>query len=213
MLYPINEIYYSIQGEGYHAGTPAVFVRFAGCNLKCSWCDTVHTQMLSMTDGQIIDRVLYLAQKEVGLVVLTGGEPSLYDVLPIVKGLKRSDKYVAAESNGSITNKLLRLREAVDWLCISPKSLNHDAFLIDKLSLVQADEIKVVFDEHAPILLRWIDRIRRDGAEQLGLDMEGPFCTHFVQPCSERYKEAVDWVLKHPHWRLSIQQQKVVGVR
>ena len=71
----INEIFYSLQGEGYHTGTPAVFVRFSGCNLKCSFCDTQHEEGTLMTDDEIIAEV---SKYPAATVILTGGEPSLW---------------------------------------------------------------------------------------------------------------------------------------
>ena len=71
----INEIFYSLQGEGFHTGTPAVFVRFSGCNLRCSFCDTRHEEGVMMTDGEIVEKVSSFPAR---MVILTGGEPSLW---------------------------------------------------------------------------------------------------------------------------------------
>ena len=110
----INEIFYSLQGEGHHTGYPSVFVRFSGCNMKCSFCDTDHSDGIPMTDDEIVRAVnLYKAD----WIVLTGGEPALWIDSDFVRLLKRATgKKVAIETNGSIP-----LPEEIDWVTVSPK--------------------------------------------------------------------------------------------
>ncbi|HUT62752.1 MAG TPA: 7-carboxy-7-deazaguanine synthase QueE, partial [Anaerolineae bacterium] len=95
MLYPVNEIFYSIQGEGRWAGSPAVFVRLAGCNLECSWCDTDHSTKENMTTGQVATSICAeLAKKNYFQnvaplqLVLTGGEPTIHDLEELLSRLK-----------------------------------------------------------------------------------------------------------------------------
>ena len=87
----INEIFYSLQGEGFHTGTPAVFVRFSGCNLKCSFCDTQHEEGVWMSDEEILAEV---GKYPAMTVILTGGEPSLWIDREFVDCLHRMGKYV-----------------------------------------------------------------------------------------------------------------------
>ena len=94
----INEIFYSLQGEGYHTGTPAIFVRFSGCNLKCDFCDTQHEEGKMMTDDEIIAEV---KKYPAVTVVLTGGEPSLWIDDELIDRLHQAGKYVTIETNGS----------------------------------------------------------------------------------------------------------------
>ena len=94
----INEIFYSLQGEGYHTGTPAVFVRFSGCNLHCDFCDTRHEEGTPMTDDDILARV---EQYPARMVVLTGGEPALWIDDALVERLHRAGRYVCIETNGT----------------------------------------------------------------------------------------------------------------
>ena len=106
MLYPINEIFYSLQGEGYWSGRAAFFVRFAGCNLSCEFCDTDHTINEKLSHSQIIERILKLAdvklisEVKANMVVLTGGEPTIHDLNPLIKVLQDLGFYVALETNG-----------------------------------------------------------------------------------------------------------------
>ena len=94
----INEIFYSLQGEGYHTGTPAIFVRFSGCNLKCDFCDTQHEEGTMMTDEEIITKV---KKYPAVTVVLTGGEPSLWIDDQLIDLLHQAGKYVTIETNGT----------------------------------------------------------------------------------------------------------------
>lgn len=126
----INEIFYSLQGEGFHTGTPAVFVRFSGCNLKCSFCDTQHEEFRMMTDDEIIAEVCtYPCQ----MVILTGGEPGLSIDNQLTKALHAAGKYIAIETNGTCV-----LPEDIDWVTCSPKEGTT-------LKLHHIDEVKVVY--------------------------------------------------------------------
>lgn len=127
----INEIFYSLQGEGYHTGTPAVFVRFSGCNLKCSFCDTQHEEGMMMTDDEIIGEV---NKYPATTVILTGGEPGLWIDDAFIECLHRAGKYVCIETNGTKP-----LPAAIDWVTCSPKSGAE-------VKLRRMDEVKVVYE-------------------------------------------------------------------
>lgn len=127
----INEIFYSLQGEGFYTGTPAVFVRFSGCNLKCPFCDTQHEEGVMMTDEEILAEVERHPARH---VVLTGGEPSLWIDEKLVERLHQAGKYVAVETNGTHP-----LPPSVDWVTCSPKT---GALL----RLERMDEVKVVYE-------------------------------------------------------------------
>lgn len=127
----INEIFYSLQGEGYHTGTPAVFVRFSGCNLKCSFCDTRHEDGVMMTDEEIMAEVV---KYPAVTVILTGGEPSLWIDDALIDSLHAVGKYVCIETNGT-----KRLPAAIDWVTCSPKQGA-------RVVLTRIDEVKVVYE-------------------------------------------------------------------
>lgn len=126
----INEIFYSLQGEGFHTGTPAVFIRFSGCNLKCSFCDTQHEEGKEMTDEEIVSEVLRYPSR---MVILTGGEPGLWIDGKLVEALHRVGKYVCIETNGTCV-----LPEQIDWVTCSPKEGTV-------LKVKHIDEVKVVY--------------------------------------------------------------------
>ena len=109
----INEIFYSLQGEGYHTGTPAVFIRFSGCNLKCPFCDTQHEDGILMSDEDIVTEV---SRYPAATVILTGGEPSLWIDREFVDCLHQAGKYVCIETNGTHP-----LPDNIDWVTCSPK--------------------------------------------------------------------------------------------
>lgn len=126
----INEIFYSLQGEGFHTGTPAIFVRFSGCNLRCNFCDTSHEESILMTDEEIIQKVCdYPSQ----VVILTGGEPGLWIDETLISLLHAAGKYICIETNGTRV-----LPESIDWITCSPKEGNP-------IVLQKIDEVKVVY--------------------------------------------------------------------
>ncbi len=127
----INEIFYSLQGEGFHTGTPAVFIRFSGCNLKCSFCDTQHEEGIWMSDEEILAEV---KKHPAATVILTGGEPSLWIDRHFVDLLRQSGKYVCIETNGTHS-----LPENIDWVTCSPKQGA-------KVQIDRIDEVKVVYE-------------------------------------------------------------------
>ena len=120
--YRINEIFYSLQGEGFHSGTPAVFVRFSGCNLACPFCDTDFSAYEEMTARQIAERVEALLPEETlslrsPIIVLTGGEPALQVDRELLIGLHTLLSLpIHIETNGT-----LPLPEEIDWVTCSPK--------------------------------------------------------------------------------------------
>ena len=137
-MYRINEIFHSLQGEGYHSGTPAVFVRFSGCNLRCAFCDTQHQQGTMMSMQEIVDEVNRYPIAP--LVVLTGGEPSLFIDEAFVAELKQKTyKRIAIETNGTRP-----LPQNLDWVTLSPKSA-FEGGEAEPCVLRRCDELKVVY--------------------------------------------------------------------
>lgn len=196
----INEIFYSLQGEGHHTGYPSVFIRFSGCNLRCPFCDTRHNEGIMMNDDDIIRAVnLYKAD----WIVLTGGEPALAIDDEFVRTLQRTTgKKVAIETNGTC-----ELPESIDWVTVSPKcgmeEIGGDATIRCK----RADEIKVV-DLGQPL----------DGYFDLPCREEKTLM--YLQPCyvedEEQYSrnrlKTVRRVLADPRWTLSVQIHRYLGI-
>lgn len=191
----VNEIFYSLQGEGYHSGTPAVFVRFSGCNLRCPFCDTQHEEGIEMSEAEIVEAVkTYPAS----LVVVTGGEPAMQLTEGLVDALHAAGKYVSVETNGT-----LPLPKNVDWITLSPKDIWVGPQAAPMLS--RADELKLLFDgRHEPSQYSHIAVAHR-----------------FLQPCdmgndarnAEIMQATVDYIKKNPAWRLSLQIHKILKIR
>lgn len=189
----VNEIFYSLQGEGFHTGTASVFIRLSGCNLRCPFCDTDHAAGKEMTEEEIVDRAAEFPARH---VVITGGEPSLFLTESIVEGLHRAGKYVAVETNGTHP-----LPQNVDWITLSPK----DAFVAHAAPVLErCNEIKVVFDGSSIPDYSHIEADHR-----------------FLQPCdtynAERntliVQKAISYILSHPEWRLSLQTHKIINIQ
>lgn len=199
--YLINEIFYSLQGEGRYTGTPAVFIRFAGCNLRCPFCDTNFHAGEKMTAEEIKDRCVALVPQNQNrpMLVLTGGEPTLQVDRMLMDILWPEFPIVAMETNGS---KIVPT--GVDFVTCSPKC----DFVGDYPVIGNADEVKVVFDgKNQEAVLKWQARIRATD--------------YYIQPCDtgdpakneEIRQAAVEFCLTHPEWKLSLQTQKILNVR
>ncbi len=200
--YRINEIFYSLQGEGRHTGRAAVFIRFSGCNLRCPFCDTDFSEHRLMTADQIIRRVS--KWKGCGFVVLTGGEPTLQADEALVEKLHREGFYVAMETNGTRP-----VPKNIDWVTISPKNcfVNKDQKLVAyKLVTDKVDEMKVVFDGI------------HDPKPYSKVGTKAYLC---LQPCdtgdNDRnqlvIQQCVAYIQKHPQWHLSLQTHKYLNIR
>lgn len=189
----INEIFYSLQGEGANTGTPAVFLRFSGCNLSCPFCDTRHRSGREYSENEIISEA---ARYNCEWVILTGGEPTLQLTASLIDALHGIGKRIAIETNGTRP-----LPGTVDFVTLSPK----DSWCSNaKVVLESADEIKIVFDG------------KTDPQRYLAI----PANHYFLQPCdtgdaaeSQRIlSDCVAYVLSHPQFRLSLQTQKIIHI-
>lgn len=193
----VNEIFYSLQGEGRYSGTAAVFVRLSGCNLSCPFCDTNFAFFQELTESDIVKAVVSLAG-DCRLVVITGGEPTLQDCTLLIELLHSQDFTVCMESNGTHEPP-----ENLDWLTISPKDLFVGQRAAIKVKKCQ--EYKVVFDGiHIP---------------EIPQDLEAWF--YYLQPCDTGdpgrneniMNECINFIKQHPKWKLSLQTQKILKVR
>ena len=181
----INEIFYSLQGEGYYTGTPAVFVRFSGCNLNCDFCDTEHLSGVFMSDNEILTEITQYPTRH---IVLTGGEPTLQIDVPFMQMLKEDNWYIQIETNGTLTSGLSIADRWAVWVTCSPKK---------DCIREKANELKVVYT---------------------GQDMsqyDSFICDiRSLQPCSMlNTQEVIDYIKKHPQWRLSLQTHKMLDIR
>ncbi|CAH2892300.1 MAG: 7-carboxy-7-deazaguanine synthase (EC [uncultured Paraburkholderia sp.] len=209
MTYAVKEIFYTLQGEGANAGRPAVFCRFAGCNLwsgreedraeaVCRFCDTDFVG----TDGEnggkyrtpeeLVQMIASQWPEGEGqrFVVCTGGEPMLQIDAPLVDALHAAGFEIAIETNGS-----LPVPETIDWICVSPKA---DAPLV----VTKGNELKVVIPKDNQ---RLSDYAKLDFEYFLVQPMDGP-----SRDINTRL--AIDWCKRHPQWRLSMQTHKYLNI-
>lgn len=184
----ISEIFYSIQGEGHHTGMPAVFVRFAGCNLRCSFCDTKRAwhKGRQMTVAQILKRVEKYKCKN---IIITGGEPTLQKdgLLSLCSALRRRHYYICLETNGTIRFD----KPSFDWITISPKTS------MSSIKWLACNELKVVYRGQS--IKHWLNFVADH---------------YYLQPCSmKNIKQTTLMVRRYPRWRLSLQCQKLICIR
>jgi organic radical activating enzyme len=195
-MYPINEIFCSLQGEGEKTGTVSVFIRMSGCNLRCAFCDTDHQSHTMMSAPEIVEQVMRYPSAP--LIVLTGGEPALHVDTALIQALKLTGKTIAIETNGT-----LPLPDGIDWVTLSPKTAFQGGKALPCI-ITSCDELKVVYTGQN---LNQYDHIK---AQQ-----------RFLQPCyvddpKQRLlgqQATVKAVLDNPKWRLSLQTHKLLGIR
>ena len=187
----INEIFCSVQGEGYFTGVPSVFIRTSGCNLRCGFCDTEHEAGRDMTVEDIVAQALSYQPRH---TVITGGEPALQKGLPqLVDALHEAGFFVQIETNGTRA-----LPAAIDWVTCSPK-------VLDQTIVRTPQELKVVFQgqDMRPYETLFLPQVWS------------------LQPCDTGNEEqnrqiteaTVAYVMQHPQWRLSLQTHKLIGVK
>ena len=206
-MFKVNEIFYSLQGEGRNTGRAAVFIRFAGCNLRCSFCDTEFDSYREMSAEEIVDAISVWPSR---FVVLTGGEPTLQVDDAFVDLLHQHGYEVAMESNG--TRPAPR---KLDWLTVSPKDWwkASGGWWTEHRSRI--NEVKIVFDEDTPA------RLSSTHNPQLIIQNSKPITLYSLQPCDTGDAErnvrilhlCIEYIKQHPQWRLSLQTHKLVGIR
>jgi 7-carboxy-7-deazaguanine synthase len=198
-VYPVVEMFASVQGEGLWVGEPMAFVRLAGCNLSCEFCDTDHSLRFLLHVSDIVAGLSTMARKsELHRVCVTGGEPTIHDLRPLLSELKALGWRVHLETNGT---RGLDINELPDWVTVSPK-MPPDS---DDLRQHWGDELKV------PVT-------RDTTPEQVRLwTTWGRFRYRFVQPIAgpdfkHNVGAAIALVHSVPGWRVSGQLHKYLGV-
>jgi len=217
---PVNEIFFSVQGEGLHAGRQAVFVRFAGCNLDCPFCDTDTSDCKLMTQQEIVDRIFEVANEnnrlpEELLIILTGGEPTLHDLTPLVDYAIEYHWRLALETNGT---KYPEWVDKVWYVTLSPKTEP------ETIKLRVCEELRlVVTQDFFPPVAAYVDRLEDitygiclspvfDGnlpnpqALKMCLDF-----AHEVQEVADWWSQARD--VDMPEVRISLQLHKLGGIK
>ena len=194
---PIMEDFYTIQGEGHHTGAPAYFIRIGGCDVGCHWCDVKESWNADIHPVKSIDEVIARAcAQPARTVVLTGGEPSTYQLGPITQKLKDNGFKVHLETSGSY-----ELTGTFDWICLSPKKTVPPLQEIYQ----RADELKVIV--HNSNDIKWAVQ----QSEHLN-----PSCHLYLQPEWGKKDVAmpmiIDFVKDNPAWKISLQSHKYMRI-
>lgn len=194
---PIMEQFYSVQGEGFYSGRPAFFIRLAGCDVGCVWCDVKESWDAEEHEIKAIDSIAKEVQEtNADFVVITGGEPAMYDLTELTKALKAINCYLAIETSG-----VYELSGEIDWVCFSPKKFKapHESIY------AKAHELKViVFNKHD---LKWAE----EHADKLNKNCKLYLQTEWGKS-DEMLPLIIDYIKENPKWTLSLQTHKYINV-
>ena len=195
-MLPLMEAFYTIQGEGFHKGTAAYFVRIGGCDVGCHWCDVKESWIAELHPPTETDKIVEDAIKYSKTVVVTGGEPLPWDMTLLTKKLKAEGVSTHIETSGAY-----KLTGEWDWICLSPKKFK-----------LPVEEIYNVADELKMIIYNKDDlRFAEEQAAKVNDN-----CMLYLQPeWSKREKVMpmiVDYVMEHPKWKVSLQTHKYLNI-
>jgi organic radical activating enzyme len=195
-IVPLMEAFYTIQGEGYHKGSAAYFVRIGGCDVGCHWCDVKESWDAEKHPPTEISKIIEQARQHADTIVITGGEPLMWNMNPLTQGLQEKNMATHIETSGAYP-----LSGQWDWICLSPKKrmLPLDAIY------PKADELKVIIYNQNDFVF----------AEEQAAKVNSK-CKLYLQPeWSKRDQvipEIVDYVLKKPKWKASLQTHKYMNI-
>ena len=195
-ILPLMEEFYTIQGEGYHTGTAAYFIRIGGCDVGCHWCDVKESWNADLHPATPADQIVENAQKYSDTIVITGGEPLMWDMTYLTTQLKAQGLKTHIETSGAYP-----LTGAWDWICLSPKKVKLPLEEIYE----QADELKMIIYNKNDF---------KFAEEQASKVTEN--CELFLQPeWSNQEKMTpllVDYVMQNPKWKISLQTHKYLNI-
>ena len=195
-MLPLMEEFYTIQGEGFHKGTAAYFIRVGGCDVGCHWCDVKESWDAAIHPPTSADVIAKNAAAYSDTIVVTGGEPLMWDMMPLTQKLKKLGLTTHIETSGAY-----ELSGDWDWICLSPKKR-----MLPKTSVLEkAHELKVIIFNKSDF----------EFAEKYAVQVNDK-CILYLQPeWSVRDKIVpliVDYVMKHPKWKVSLQTHKYLNI-
>lgn len=197
--YPIKESFYSIQGEGHYYGIAAYFIRLEGCNIKCNWCDTKESWNIKKKDFVPIHKIIAnVNNSQVKTVVITGGEPTMWNLYPLIKKLKKKGYRIHIETSGSYPIK----EKYIDWITISPKKIK----LPLQENYKKTNELKIVISDENDFLF----------AEEQAAHIQATNCFLFLQPewtnIFRILPKIISYIKENPKWRISLQIHKILNI-
>ncbi len=196
-MLPVMEEFYSLQGEGYNTGQAAYFIRIGGCDVGCHWCDVKESWNAKLHPLKDIHGVIERAAGFPGkAVVLTGGEPGMYQLDELCNGLQEKGVRIFLETSGAFP-----LSGTFDWICLSPKKKTPPQDSV----YTKADELKVIISEESDFA--WA------GEQEKRVR---PECIMYLQPEWSKSKEMmpriVDYIMENPQWQISLQSHKYMHI-
>ncbi len=195
-LLPLMEAFYTLQGEGYHKGSAAFFIRIGGCDVGCHWCDVKESWDANLHPPTPIEHIVTQAKQYSDTVVVTGGEPLMWNMDPLCKALHGQGMQVHIETSGAYA-----LTGTWDWFCLSPKKNKRHL----QAAYDYADELKVIIYNKDDF------KFAEEQAAQVA-----PSCKLFLQPEWSRREKVmpliVDYVLTNPKWKASLQTHKYLNI-
>lgn len=195
-MLPLMEEFYTIQGEGYHTGKAAYFIRIGGCDVGCHWCDVKESWNTNLHPPTKSDTIIENAKKYANTVVITGGEPLMWNLDYITNLLQKNNIKTHIETSGAYI-----LSGEWDWICLSPKKTK----LPLKTIYSKANELKIIITNNHDFKF----------AEEQALKVSNS-CELFLQPeWSKREKmtpKIVEYVMKNPKWKISLQTHKYLNI-
>lgn len=196
VVLPIMEVFYSLQGEGYHTGKAAYFIRIGGCDVGCHWCDVKESWDAKVHPPTKVDDILDGINKNVDTVVITGGEPLMWNLTYITNELKKREIKVHVETSGAY-----KYSGVLDWICLSPKKNSLPKEEIYKM----ANELKVIIQNKSDFKFA-VEQAKKVGDR----------CILYLQPEWSKRDEVmpliVDFILKDPKWKISLQAHKYINI-
>ena len=196
LMLPLMEAFYTLQGEGYHKGSAAYFIRIGGCDVGCHWCDVKESWDAEKHPPTNIESIVTEAKKYSDTIVITGGEPLMWDMEPLTTALNEAGLNIHIETSGAYD-----ITGHWDWFCLSPKKNK----LPTKEAAARADELKVIIYNKDDF------RFAEEQAQRVGKD-----CVLYLQPeWSKRdamMPLMVDYVLANPQWKVSLQTHKYLNI-
>ncbi|MBM3452604.1 MAG: radical SAM protein [Bacteroidetes bacterium] len=196
-ILPLMESFYTLQGEGFHSGKAAYFIRLSGCDVGCVWCDVKESWTSSEDQIKSIEEITQMVvTTPSNFVVLTGGEPAMYNLSPLIQKLKESKMFVAIETSG-----VYPLNGAVDWYTFSPKKFKKPC----SEAYVRANELKVIIYNKSDF--KWAKEHQT---------LVNPDCLLYLQPewgkLDEMVPLIIDFIKENPNWQLSLQNHKYINI-
>ncbi|WP_185860066.1 7-carboxy-7-deazaguanine synthase QueE [Blattabacterium cuenoti] len=196
--FPIKETFYSIQGEGFFSGIAAYFIRFEGCNIQCDWCDTKSSWKIEKNDFLTVHQIIHNINNKVKTIVITGGEPMMWNLTPLTSILKKKGYRIHVETSGSYPIH----EKYIDWITISPKKKKRPL----KENYKKMNELKIIICNDSDFSF----------AEEQAFYAKKSNCVLCLQPEWKNnmkiLPKIISYIKNHPKWKISLQIHKMLNI-